>query len=337
MDFAVGDGRVGFRAFIVVTDALFGTQEAALARRTLDLVRDAQSHPAEVVLVVAATCLPLHVGTWRGPPGGSCVRRDGARATGGAGERPEPALILAASAAPSDLEERLAAVQASLAALESERASESEALQERVADLARTQVAKRQSEELDDARRQWSAVEEGIGRELREVRQNRQIAELAALECLRASAERDRLQFVILLLVVVTVCLMVTGSAITTSGFRTYNWTPDCWFGWPGVLVGAVILTYLYRPSSRRELERPIASVQATALPRVHRVATIGGSPPRQRNPHLRYVGAILLERSRSSPSEMTLSRAVNRRTIGNRPRPLVRSMATGRSARPQS
>jgi hypothetical protein len=59
-DFAVKSATGGFRAFIVVTDALVGPEELRIAQRTLDMVQDAQilDQPAEVVLVIGGYMAP---------------------------------------------------------------------------------------------------------------------------------------------------------------------------------------------------------------------------------------------------------------------------------------
>ena len=303
VDFAVTDVTGGFRAFIVLTEALFGAEELDVAQMTLDLVRNAQnrSRPAEVVLVVSGYMSPeltLALGE---------VHRVIVVTTETGREEIAPLVhdlrTSASSTASGDtaiLEERLAAVQASLAALERERARESETLSERLSDLADTQVARRRIGELDETRSQWRAAEEKIDAEMRTARQQRQKAELDELERLRAGAEKDRRWLVILGLALVTVILMVFGGTILSNALFIY-WWPGALLGLAAaVFVAVPILAFLYAPRRARDVAGPVGSIEELnrlAQAYAVRPAIFGRTPGRllrSRNPQIRYAATFM-------------------------------------------
>jgi hypothetical protein len=340
VDFAITTGAGGFRAFIVLTDALFGTQEMALARKTLDLVRKAQnqSHPAEVILVVCGYMSPELTSEL-----GEVHRVIVVTSATGSQELTKLVTDLstpispAAGTATADLEERLAAILASLTALERERAYESAGLRERVSDLATTQAEKRQSGELDETRRQWREAEDEIGRELRAARRNRQDAELAELERLRASAERDRRRIVALGLVVVTVVLAVMGGVVGNA--LGYYWEPGTLLGVAAAaLVATAVVTFTYGPATVRDLAGPVVSVHEldrlarayTARPLIVRAPLFGTTRGllRRRNPRFRYAATVARQAHEPSLHQWSCALASERSAIVRRA--LVRKMVSG-------
>jgi len=301
VDFAVTDtvGRV--RAFVVFTDALFGTEEVALARETLDLVKKAQnrSYPAEVVLIVGG-----YMSRELTSKLGSIYRVIVATAKTASQEMAMLVDELSMRASPAiatdmpALENRLLAIQSSLDMLETERDREAEALRQRASALADTQLAVRRSAELDETRRKWRAEEEKIARELRTARQERRQAELAELERLRARAVEDRRRITAIVAFFVTVFLVAFGAIWWASVFYYSNWIYGALLGLAcGTLVAAAGYAAIYLPGPAHDLAGPVESIQE--LDRLaHAYIDRWRSPSRRllrnRNPQFRYAATLM-------------------------------------------
>jgi hypothetical protein len=262
VDFAVTDASGAVRAFIVVTDALFGPQEVTVAKTTLELVRKAQSEsrPAEVVLIVGGY-MSAELASELGEVHRVII------ATAETGYQKMSTLVddlskrtSAAGPDTSAVEERLAVMQASLAALEEERDRESKELRERVVALADAQATARRSEEVEETRQQWRGEQENIGRDLRAAREKRQEAELAELERLRGRAEDGRRRSLAIVSVVVTALLVGIGAIW---GEITYTgWNLGALLGLAaGTLVVAAGLAVAFGPAAVNELAGPVVSI----------------------------------------------------------------------------
>ena len=317
-DFAVGDAADGFRAFIVVTDALLsGRRELAVASRTVDLVQRAQllPQPPEVVLVVGGYLSPELTTQL------SKVQRV-IVVTSETGQHDLEILIAdlrsstsrATTAAEAALRGQLDIVLAALTDLQDDRRREQQSLSEQLGALAQAQFDQRVTGEAGETARQWRTAEEDLRVRTRVARSGRQQAELDELERLRAAAERSwRLRAFTPSLGVAVVAVVLAVLAITvpfTSTGKSVFWAIAGLLAALAVLVPSMLI-WLHgrregdlgkRVTSLQELDRlargfqqkyEIQSVAASSVPEASVPVALPPTRIWSRNPQLTYAASL--------------------------------------------
>jgi hypothetical protein len=263
-DFAVTDPAGGFRAFIVVTDALLAG-ELTVASRTLELVRRAQMlpQPAEVVLVVGGYLSP-ELTTQLNKVQRVIV------VTSEPGQHDLELLVSdlrtaafrSATAAETALRQQLDSVLAALTAVQDDRKREQQSLSEQLDALAQAQFDQRVTDEAGETARQWRVTEESLREKIQTARAERRRAELDELERLRAAAERGWR------LTVGSPGLLVFAAAAVLAGLGLSRAGGERLIYWPlagGFAVLALMLPSLFiwlHARHEGDLGKPVSSFQ---------------------------------------------------------------------------
>jgi hypothetical protein len=307
VDFQITNAANEVRAFLVVTDALFGPREAAVVRSTIGLVRNAnqprQSRPAEVVLVVGGY-MSADLASDLGEVHRVIVVTSATR------ERQLSQLVTslaepqASAGDTAVLLQQLDALQTAVAELEARRDAESSMLRDQVAALSMNQVAARRTDELDDARRKWRDELDGLTDEVRVSREARRAAEITELERLRRQAQTER-YWLLGGLSALCVAMFTAAGAGLAIDFFAY-WGEGALLGLlAGVVVMGAVLYAMLAPASTRDLAGPVGS-QAELDRLAHafidkRSGLFSGTGQllRNRNPQFRYAATLLPPRYR--------------------------------------
>jgi hypothetical protein len=323
-DFAIRNAADGFRAFIVVSDAIVDDAQLELdvAQRTLDLVRrtQRQASPAEIVLVVGGYMSPELTHELDTVHRVLVVTRE-------TSERDLATLV-------ADLTTRAAEPGQAVASLDHVHEAVNQLAVERQRDLRdlvpqiniwnQAVSDQRQSEDAVEAIRAWRPFEEDLRDRIRPARADREKADLDELERLRAQAERDR-QRTYLPASAGLLLISITLGVLTATRDVALN---IAWLIATGAAAAAIcaMLLVLYWQSKVREgsLGKPVRSTaELTLLARGKEQRTSYSlAPSATRNPQVTYAASLARRPYDVSDLDNALARersAIARRSLVRR------------------
>jgi hypothetical protein len=324
-DFAVSDAAGGFRAFILLTDALVDSKELDIAQRTLDLVYQAQNQarPAEIVLIVGGYMSPELTVELSKVHRVIVITRDT--------DRRELATLVAdlsrSESAATDLEttvlERLSEAIDAITAIEADRERQWKSVAPQVNVYNEAMSDRRRVDETLEAAGQWRTQEEGLREGIHTARRDRQRLELDELERQRSISERYRRRLYALL----SMPFLLGAAALAVLASGRYG-VPQ--IDWPAALILAVFSVLsplaIFRVYQVREgdLRNPVHSAsELTRLTRGHLAESpaprLGIAALRSTNPQIIYAAGFAQQKYPVSALKMALARtksAIARRSL---------------------
>jgi hypothetical protein len=298
VDFAIKSAAGGFRAFVVITDALVGARELRVAQRTLNLVQEAQilDQLAEVVLVIGGYMSPelttelskvhrvlivtsetiqsdltalvadLSTPVPAAPVPETSLRQLDRMTVALVENRQQLDQVTEALAALAANRSQLDEVAQAIAELAKDRDRQWSSLARQVTELNLTHGAQRETDEVAGTALRWRTAEEDLRDRIRSVRADRRQAELRELEQLRAKAERDSQRWS----AATALPYLLAGVALLAVNFSTHRYPLSILLPIAAGLVAIAFTTPLlfnwHRNQREGDLRRPAISVEELNL-----------------------------------------------------------------------